>query len=121
MAKYRKTKKERKILKDDQLGDSKENKYIKVSLASFNDKDYDDESAVERSILQQLFYSRNKRELPNSTVERTNKSSIGAVIGMAILLALFVLSLTLMSIELALFCNVSEKDCPLSLFLSILG
>ncbi len=66
-----------KLSKDsatNKLGEPQKNRYVRISLSTFNDADYD-EQAIERSILQQLLYSRNKKELPNSKIERTNKVS----------------------------------------------
>lgn len=57
------------------LGDPKKNQYVRISLSTFNNAAYD-EQAIERSILQQLLYSRKKNELPNSKIERTNKFSL---------------------------------------------
>lgn len=56
------------------LGSSRKNNYVRISLSTFNGVEYD-EVAIERSILQQLLYSRRKNELPNSKIERTAKSS----------------------------------------------
>jgi len=49
--------------------------FTKISLASFNEASYED-SDVERSILQQLFYSQPKRKFKNSRIERTTETSI---------------------------------------------
>lgn len=87
----------------------------KISLATFSSKQYDD-NAIERSILQQLLYSRKREELPNSKIERTNKPSRLKIFGLVVLFTLFLFSLFLMSFELALFSNPSDSGEVLSLF-----
>ncbi len=68
------------------LGDPKKNHYVRISLSTFNDVEYD-EQAIERSILQQLLYSRKKKELPNSKIERTNKTSLKNTLFIIIMIA----------------------------------
>lgn len=75
-------------------------KFIKISLSTFNGKDYNEES-VERSILQQLLYSQSKQKLPNSKIERTNKPSIWKSIIFASLLTIFIISSILFGTELS--------------------
>lgn len=56
-------------------------KYVQISLADFNQdgeqsQNVYKENAIERSILQQLLYNQKKHKLPNSTLNRTNKTRI---------------------------------------------
>ncbi|MDE6200813.1 MAG: hypothetical protein K2M47_02880 [Clostridiales bacterium] len=56
-------------------------KYVQISLADFNQDGEQSQSeykenAIERSILQQLLYNQKKHKLPNSTLNRTNKTRI---------------------------------------------
>ena len=46
----------------------------RISLATFNEVDYT-EDEIEQSILQQLLYTRKGYQLPNSKIERTNRTS----------------------------------------------
>ena len=82
-----------KDLKEDvelnKLGKPKKNHYVRISLSTFNNVEYDEQS-IERSILQQLLYSRKKNELPNSKIERTNKSSLWKTIILVIVFAVFI-------------------------------
>ena len=87
---------------DYSIGDPIKNSYARVSLSTFNDTDFD-EVAIERSILQQLLYSRKKSKLPNSKIERTNKTSWKKSLGFSMLITLFVLMVTLTSVEFALY------------------
>lgn len=75
-------------------------KHIKISLADFNDETVYDESAIERSILQQLLYSQKKNKLPNSKIERTNKSMFwfNAILSVAILF--FISAITLLTLNI---------------------
>ena len=78
-------------------------KFIKISLATFNDKIFE-ENDIEKSVLQQLLYSQNKNKLPNSKIERTNKSSWRKTL-------LFTSSLTLFIISSILFgLNVTSAN-----------
>lgn len=70
----RKKRREKKETSEKQLAKPENNNYTRISLSTFNKTDYD-ETAIERSILQQLLYSRKKSKLPNSKIERTNKTS----------------------------------------------
>lgn len=79
-------------LKKNKLGSAKANRYTRVTLATFNENDYD-EISIERSILQQLLYSRKKSELPNSKIERTNKSSWTKSLSHSTLIVSMILSL----------------------------
>lgn len=90
----------RKDKKD--LGRPEKNKYTRISLSTFNNNNYD-ETAIERSILQQLLYSRKKEKLPNSKIERTNKTSILKSVLFALLFACTIVSLILTGIEFTLF------------------
>lgn len=47
-----------------------ENDYLNISLASFKNKGQDNNANIERSILQQLFYSVNPFRIPNSRFKR---------------------------------------------------
>ncbi len=67
---YRRQTKE--IKKGLSLGAPRKNKYTRITLSTFNGAAYD-ETSIERSILQQLLYSRTKNDLPNSDIKRTNK------------------------------------------------
>ena len=74
--------------------------YVKLSLSTFNGKDYKEEE-IERSILQQLLYSQNKAKLPNSKIERTNKPSFWKTFIFASLLTIFIASSILFGTELS--------------------
>ena len=93
---------EKRKTSDKQLARPINNKYTRISLSTFNKNDYD-EVAIERSILQQLLYSRKKSKLPNSKIERTNKSSKFKSIIFALLLTVFIVSTALMGIEFSLY------------------
>ena len=72
-------------------------KYIQISLADFNQDDENtqsdySENAIERSILQQLLYSQKKHKLPNSTLNRTNKTRLGVFLWYSILAMVFLFS-----------------------------
>lgn len=71
--------------------------YVKISLATFMGTDYD-EIAVERSILQQLLYSHNKEKLPNSKIERTNRTSIKQSALYAGIFSAFIISVVLLGL-----------------------
>ncbi len=90
------------------LGKPINNNYARVSLSTFNKTDFD-EVAIERSILQQLLYSRKKSELPNSKIERTNKTSRIKSILFAVLLTVFFLAAILTSVEFSLFTREFNK------------
>ncbi len=77
------------VFDNQKLGKTNKNKYVMISLSTFNDTHYD-ERAIERSILQQLLYSRKKDSLPNSKIERTNKTSIRKTVLLSILSLLFI-------------------------------
>lgn len=95
-------------------------KHVQISLADFN-KDENDanpdnnnysENAIERSILQQLFYSQRKYKLPKSSINRTNKTSFWLTAGCALLSIIFILSVIVLSFEISgnsLF-NVSNSS-----------
>lgn len=76
-------------------------KHIQISLADFNTeenevsklRDTDNENAIEQSILQQLLYNQKKQKLPNSNIQRTNKSNPWTYVGWGSLLVVFLLSL----------------------------
>lgn len=78
----------------------KKHNYVKLSLSTFNGKDYKEEE-IERSILQQLLYSQNKEKLPNSKIERTNKSSFWKTFLLASVLTIFIASSILFGTELS--------------------
>ena len=88
------------------LGDPKENQYVRISLSTFNNIEYD-EQAIERSILQQLLYCRKKKELPNSKIERTNKSSIWKTI---LWVAIFIIFVTFSFFTGLGFAKKDEKE-----------
>jgi hypothetical protein len=93
---YRRTDKERK--KGFVLGKPEDNRYTRITLSTFNNIAYD-EAAIERSILQQLLYSRKKSELPNSEIKRTNKTPVWQTVIISILLLAFIASAVLFGIE----------------------
>lgn len=78
---------------------AKKGKYVKLSLSTFNGKEYEEEE-IERSILQQLLYSQNKNKLPNSKIERTNKTSVWRTLFFSIILTVFIASSILLGTEL---------------------
>lgn len=81
---------------------SKEKKidtFTRISLGSFNDVDYDD-SSIERSILQQLFYSQPSRKLPNSKIERTTATSKKLTFLLSLLLTFFVGATVLFGLQM---------------------
>lgn len=57
----------------------KKDSYVKVELAGFQGKEYN-ENEVERGILQQLLYSVKGSKLPNSKIERTDKTPLRALL-----------------------------------------
>ncbi len=73
--------------------------YVRITLASFNyeseDKDSHKytEAQIEKSILQQLLYSRTKYDLPNSNVNRINKTLLSHTAAIAGVIALFLFTL----------------------------
>lgn len=85
----------------------KKHNYVKLSLSTFNGKDYKEEE-IERSILQQLLYSQNKAKLPNSKIERTNKPSFWKTFIFASVLTIFITSSILFGTELSAI-KVFEK------------
>lgn len=84
-------------------------KYVQISLADFNKDEIDannennnySENAIERSILQQLFYSQKRYKLPKSSINRTNKSSWLLTVGCALLSIIFILSVIVLSFEIS--------------------
>lgn len=98
----KKNRKEIRNTNNDQLANPSNNRYTRVSLSTFNKNDYD-EVAIERSILQQLLYSRKKEKLPNSKIERTNKTSKGKSILFAFLLTVFIISTVLLCVDFSLY------------------
>lgn len=84
-------------------------KHVQISLADFNKDDIDannennnySENAIERSILQQLFYSQKRYKLPKSSINRTNKSSFWLTTGCALLSIVFILSVIVLSFEIS--------------------
>lgn len=85
----------------------KKHNYVKLSLSTFNGKNYKEEE-IERSILQQLLYSQNKAKLPNSKIERTNKPSFWKTFIFASVLTIFIASSILFGTELSTI-KVFEK------------
>ena len=73
----------------------KKESYARVTLAAFNDIDYD-EPQIERNILQQLLYNGKKSQLPSSTIKRIEKTSwyksIALSVSISVLFALLTLS-----------------------------
>lgn len=78
---------------------SGKNHYAQISLSTFNESDYD-ETAIERSILQQLLYSKRKQSLPNSEIRRTKKTSLINTFITAVVFTLFLASVVLFGIEI---------------------
>ena len=95
---YRRTSQEEK--KNIAFGKPEDNKYTRITLSTFNNVEYD-ETAIERSILQQLLYSRKKSELPNSEIKRTNRTPIGKSIIVALLMTAFIASILIFGLEVA--------------------
>lgn len=88
----------------------KKPKHVQISLANFNDRKNDDkenksvqydEEDIERSILQQLLYSQKKYRLPNSEINRTNKTNILPMIPSFVLLIIFIFSTVLFACEMS--------------------
>lgn len=52
-----------------------EKKILNISLASFKDNDMDNGTSIERSILQQIFYTMSPKKIPYSRFKRINKLS----------------------------------------------
>lgn len=73
--------------------------YVRVSLGTFMGANYD-ELSIERSILQQLLYSRNKNQLPNSKIERTNRTSSKRTLLYSFVFTVFVFATVLFGIAL---------------------
>lgn len=97
------------------LSAPEKNKYTRISLSTFNNNEYN-ETAIERSILQQLLYSRKKEKLPNSKIERTNKTSRIKSALFALLFTCFLACTVLMSIEFSLFGRDMQSGGATSLF-----
>lgn len=78
----------------------KKDSYVKVELAGFQGKKYD-ENEVERGILQQLLYSVKGSKLPNSKIERTDKTPLRALLYTisTIIIVIGILLLSLNGIE----------------------
>ena len=108
---YEKKKKDGKTY----LSAPEKNKYTRISLSTFNNNEYN-ETAIERSILQQLLYSRKKEKLPNSKIERTNKTSKIKSALFALLFTCFLVCTVLMSIEFSLFGRDMQFGGATSLF-----
>lgn len=94
------------------LGEPTQNQYVRISLSTFNNEKYN-EQAIERSILQQLLYSRKKNELPNSKIERTNKTSIKNSLLITLFSTLFVFASVITGIEFSMF---KENNQSIGLF-----
>jgi len=75
------------------------NNYIRISLATFNKNKYS-ESDIERSILQQLLYSKNKNILPNSNIKRTNTTSAPISGLKALVVSIFISASVLFGLEI---------------------
>lgn len=74
--------------------------YLRISLASFEGKKYD-EDAVERSVLQQMLYSTSRKHLPKSKVERIDKTGILSTIVYALLLCSVIAGVIALSLHIA--------------------
>lgn len=95
-------------------------KYVKISLATFNDKKFE-ENDIEKSVLQQLLYSQNKNKLPNSKIERTNKSSWKKILLFTGFLTLFVISSILFGLGVSSANFLGNTIWPSCLFLGIMA
>ena len=74
--------------------------YLRISLASFEGKKYD-EDAVERRVLQQMLYSTSRKHLPKSKVERIDKTGILSTIVYALLLCSVIAGVIALSLHIA--------------------
>lgn len=115
----KKTWREKLRIKETQLRKLEKNRYTRVSLATFIGTKYD-ETAVERSILQQLLYSRKKRELPHSKIERTNRTSPWRAFFFALIATLFVAATSLFGIEIG-GTNIFGADWTKYLYMGVSG
>ena len=97
----------------------KKHNYVKLSLSTFNGKDYKEEE-IERSILQQLLYSQNKAKLPNSKIERTNKPSFWKTFIFASVLTIFIASSILFGTELSAIKVFDKATWTKYLFLGLM-
>lgn len=97
---YEKNKKKHKYLNKSTAKLSKNNKYVRVSLSTFNDNDFE-ESEIEQSVLQQLLYSRKKEKFPNSEIVRTNKTSIWRPIFLSFIIVFWICSIVLFALDVS--------------------
>ena len=88
------------VQKKKQYTNSNKNKYVKVSLSTYNDNELD-ETSIERSILQQLLYSRKKEKFPNSKIERTNRTSIWRVLILSAMLTIMIGAFIMFGLDLS--------------------
>lgn len=72
----------------------------KISLSSFNDVNYED-NEIERSILQQLLYTRTQNQLPNSKIRRTNQTNSVLTILKSLIVTLFFFCSAYLLLDLA--------------------
>ena len=82
--------------------------YLRISLASFEGKKYD-EDAVERSVLQQMLYSISGKHLPKSKVERIDKTRILTTIFYAVLLCSAIAGIIALSLHIGKKINLSGE------------
>ncbi len=97
---YEKNKKKHKYLNKSTAKLAKNNKYVRVSLSTFNDNDFE-ESEIEQSVLQQLLYSRKKEKFPNSEIVRTNKTSIWRPIFLSFIIVFWICSIVLFALDVS--------------------
>ena len=82
----------------EKLDKPENNQYARITLSTFNSAKYD-ESDIERSILQQLLYSRNKTEFPNSAIKRTYITPKWHSWGVGFLVTIFIIASVLFGME----------------------
>lgn len=82
--------------------------YLRISLASFEGKKYD-EDAVERSVLQQMLYSISGKHLPKSKVERIDKTRILTTIFYAVFLCSAIAGIIALSLHIGKKINLSGE------------
>ena len=85
-----------------------EHKYVNISLADFN-KNGQDKNQIERSILEQFFYTINSNKIPNSKFRRIKKiqkkSTIKGIAKICLLIVLLVIAIFLIT-------NPLEENLP---------
>lgn len=82
------------------IGLERKLRYKEAGIRTHTIEQYDEED-IERSILQQLLYSQKKYRLPNSEINRTNKTNILPMIPSFVLLIIFIFSTVLFACEMS--------------------